>query len=245
MIERRQFLHTLAAAGLTAAPDYELRLETIRSGFDGQYCWVHARAGAIPGRSPSVVLTMQKLLLSGSDVFYALNEMRTDNMGKRWSRPIEHGETLGRRKELNGVVAVVCDFTPAWHGKSRKLLGTGQVARYIGDKLMPAPRPRQTAWSVYDAQTRSWTAWQTLAMPDARKYFSCGAGSTQRVDLENGEILLPMYFSDGKALSASTWRAAPSTAARCASSSTASNLPSTSQGASANPRSPTSTDATT
>ena len=46
------------------------KLDTITSGFDGKYCWVQARAGAIPGDPPVVVMTMQRLLLTGSDVFY-------------------------------------------------------------------------------------------------------------------------------------------------------------------------------
>jgi predicted RNA polymerase sigma factor len=49
-----------------------VQLETISRGYDGQTCWVHPRAGAIPGDAPIVVLTMQKLLLTGSDVFFAL-----------------------------------------------------------------------------------------------------------------------------------------------------------------------------
>jgi hypothetical protein len=47
-----------------------------------------------------VVLTMQKLLLTGSDVFFALNEMRTDDLGKTWrgqqrlcrAHPVEDAE---------------------------------------------------------------------------------------------------------------------------------------------------------
>lgn len=205
MLPRRHFLALLPAARRAAgAPAYDLQLDTARRGFDGRYCWVHARAGAIPGRVPCVVMTMQKLLLSGSDVFYALNEMRTDDLGRHWSGPVEHAETLGRRKEPGNVEAVVCDFTPGWHARTGRLLGTGHVARYIGDKLMPAPRPRQTAYSVYDAGKRAWSRWRTLEMPDAAKFFSSGAGCTQRVDLENGEILLPVYFSDGRRPSAST-----------------------------------------
>jgi hypothetical protein len=199
MLNRREFL----AGALAPAPNYDLKLEAIHRGFDGRYCWVHARAGAIPGRTPTVVLTTQKLLLTGSDVFYGLNEMRTDDGGRHWSGPVEHA-ALGRREEPGGVVAVPCDFTPGWHQKTRRLLGTGHVARYIGDKLMPAPRPRQTSYSVYNQKARTWTGWRTLEMPDPRKFFSAGAGSTQRVDLENGDILLPIYFSDGKSPAATT-----------------------------------------
>jgi len=173
--------------------DYDLRLDTIHSGFDGQTCWVHARAGAIPGVSPTVVLTMQKLLLTGSDVFYALHEMRTDDLGQTWTGPRPHGETLGRRRERGGIEVCVCDFTPQWHAASGVLLGTGHSARYLGDRLMPDPRPRETAYSIYHPADCTWEPWRTLDMP-GEAHFSSGAGCTQRVDLPNGDILLPIYF---------------------------------------------------
>jgi len=176
---------------------YKLELAAVRSGFDGHRCWVHARAGAIPGAGaagrPAVVLTMQELLLAGSDVFYALNDMRTDDLGQTWQGPREH-ETLGRREEANGVVAVICDFTPKFHRASGKLLGIGHVARYVGDELMPSPRPRQTAYSVYDERAHTWSPWATLQMPAHERFFSAGAGCVQRVDLPDGTLLVPIYF---------------------------------------------------
>ena len=177
------------------APDYRIVLQAIQSGYDGRTCWVHGRAGAIPGDPPSVVLTMQRLLLSESDVFYALHEMRTDDLGHSWQGPQAHEAGLGRRQESGGVVACICDFTPAWHTVTGRLLGTGQVARYIGDRLMPGPRPRETAYAVYGAAAHTWSPWRTLEMPGGRegRFFSCGAGSTQRLDLPNGELLLPFY----------------------------------------------------
>jgi hypothetical protein len=171
----------------------EIKLERISQGYDGQTCWVHPRAGTIPGERPIVVLTMQKLLLTGSDVFFALNEMRTDDLGQTWTGPTEHATTLGRRNEPEGVVVATCDFTPKWHAASGKLLGTGQTVRYQGDRVIPN-RPRETSYSVYDPAERSWTPWATLAMPDGEKFYSSGAGSVQRVDLEDGDILLPIYF---------------------------------------------------
>jgi len=177
-----------------AAPaGYRVQLDTISSGFDKKTCWVHARAGAISASPPRVVLTMQKLLLSGSDVFFALNEMRSDDMGKTWSGPVEHAQTLGRREEPEGVVVAPCDFWPKWHAKTGKLLGIGHTARYRNDKIIGATH-RQTCYSVYDEATRAWTPWTTLKMPDGEKFFNAGAGSVQRLDLPNGDILLPIYF---------------------------------------------------
>src|SRR5262249_28822455 len=112
---------------------YRLQLDTISRGYDGVKCWVHPRAGILPspeGKSPAVVLTMQKLLLSGSDVFDALSDVRTHDLGNTWSVIRTHAETLGRRDEPNNIVVGACDFWPKWHAKSGKLLGIGQTVRY-------------------------------------------------------------------------------------------------------------------
>jgi len=184
-----------------AAIDYDIQLDTIRSGFDKETCWVHPRAGTIPGKTPIVVMTMQKLLLSGSDVFYALNEMRTDDLGQTWTGPVEH-ESLGRRQE-GEMVSVICDFTPKWHVASGKLLGTGHVARYKDNRLA-GDYPRQTSYSWYNPEARTWALWRTVTMPDDPKFYSSGAGCTQRVDLPNGDILLPFYFKAKGAKTASS-----------------------------------------
>jgi lysophospholipase L1-like esterase len=177
------------------SPDslYRTKLDTLSKGYDGKMCWVHPRAGAIPGAEPTVVLTMQRLLLTGSDVFYALNEVRSDNFGRKWSPLTEHGETLGRRNESDGVIVAACDFTPKWHAKSGKLLGIGHTVRYRNNKVI-ADRLRETCYSVYDSVKGTWTPWTTLAMPNEAKFENAGAGSVQRVDLPNGDILLPIYF---------------------------------------------------
>lgn len=177
---------------LAQAVDYDIQLDTVLSGYDKKTCWVHPKAGLIPGDEPVVVMTMQKLLLSGSDVFYALNDLRTDDLGKSWQGPVEH-ETLGRRQD-KGYVSVICDFMPQWHGATNTLLGTGHVARYEGDRLAK-DYPRETAYSRYDPEARSWATWKSVVMPDEARFYNSGAGCSQRVDLENGDILQPINFA--------------------------------------------------
>ena len=172
---------------------FEVKLTTVSKGYDGKTCWVHPRAGAIPGQTPSVVLTMQKLLLTGSDIFYALNDVRSDDLGTSWSPIKEHSETLGRRNEADGVVVAACDFTPKFHAKSGKLLGIGHTVRYRNDKVVEN-RKREASYAVYNDKKRTWSAWTTLSMPNDAKFFNSGAGCVQRFDLENGDILLPIYF---------------------------------------------------
>lgn len=179
-----------------AAPAFTIQLDTISSGFDKKSCWVHPRAGIVPqpGGSPSVVLTMQKAMIVGSDIFYALNEMRTDDLGRTWSAPVEHLETLGRRNEPAGVEVAPSDFWPKWHAASGKLLGIGHNVRYLNNRVMPLSRTRETVFSIYDPQARTWTAWEPLIMADRERFHNAGAGSVQRLDLPDGDILLPIYY---------------------------------------------------
>jgi hypothetical protein len=183
--------------------EYQIERSVAHQGFDKKMCWVHARAGAIPPNvkgnpnpHPAIVLTMQKLLLSGSDIFYALNEMRSDDMASSWSGP-NRQLTLARRSKKDGIEVAISDFTPQWHAKTGKLLGIGHTVEYKNNRVMHI-RSRYTSYSVYDALKRKWTEWKTMKMPNEEKFLNAGAGSVQRVDLPNGEILLPIYFKAPK-----------------------------------------------
>ncbi|MEZ6048333.1 MAG: sialidase family protein [Planctomycetaceae bacterium] len=208
--DRRQFLQygsaSVLAGGLLgsvsqAAGNQTGLIKSIErtvatSGFDGVYCWVHPRAGAIPGETPSVVMTMQHLWLKGSDVFQPLKEMRTDDLGKSWSGPSD--TTFAHRDEEGEVTVGVCDFTPQWHAKTGKLLGVGHTVRYKDIHVQKGRRKRETSYAVYDNEKRAWSDWDVVQMPDMQnKFYHAGAGCAQRVDLPNGEILIPYYFSDG------------------------------------------------
>ena len=179
-----------------ADSEFTVELQTAHSGYDRKTCWVHTRAGIIPvGGNPfSVVLTMHELRISGSDVYNPIHELRSDDGGNTWSRkPFSQASAFARRDRPGGVEEGICDFWPTWHAKTGTLLGTGHTVRYIDDNLAPHPRPRNTAYSVYDPMTRRWAPFRTLETPAEELFFMDGAGSTQRVDLENGDILLPTY----------------------------------------------------
>ena len=179
--------------------DYQVELSTAASGFDGRMCWVHARAGTIPpgapgnpGTNPLVVMTMQRLLLTGSDVFYPLHNLWTSDLGATWTEP-KLQPVFERQKMGENIEMTVCDFWPKWHAASGKLLGTGHTVWYENNRVMPV-RKRHTAYAVYDATARAWLPWKELQMPAEPRFANAGGGCTQRVDLPSGEILLPIYF---------------------------------------------------
>ncbi len=197
-------LLTLFLSSLSFAEEipFKIDLTTATEGFDKKMCWVHARAGAIPGAGengqPLVVMTLQKLQLSGSDIFYALNEMRSGDGGDSWTEPFEH-ESFARVpfsfEEKKDLEITVCDFWPRWHEKTGKLLGTGHTVVYENNKVMHK-RPRSTPYAIYDPDTHTWSPWKTIELPDEAKFGNAGAGCVQRFDLPNGDILLPIYFAE-------------------------------------------------
>jgi hypothetical protein len=174
---------------------YRLQLDTVSEGYDAQTCWFHPRAGAIPGPTPTVVLTMQKLNLKRSDVFYPIASSISADLGKTWTPIVEHTSTLGRHRLEGNIEEGICDFTPKWHVRSGRLLATGHTVNYSDDRLV-TNRSRFAVWSVFEPKTQTWTPWAKLALPDEPRFANGGAGSTQRVDLDNGDILLPIYSKE-------------------------------------------------
>ena len=173
--------------------DPKIDLQVIHQGYDRETCWVHARPGVIPGDPPIGIVTSHALRLTGMDVYYEINDTRSNDGGDTWQGFIPHKEAFARQPIPDGREEGVSDFSLQWHAASGKLLGTGHTVVYENDTLGATnTRPRSTAYSCYDPDTLQWSTWQKLKMPEG--FFNAGAGSTQRHDLDNGEILLPIYY---------------------------------------------------
>ena len=173
---------------------FETKLDTAHAGFDGQFCWVHARVGIIPSVSDAkthAVMTTQPLELSGSDVFYAHSGTMAKIDSESWT-PLKR-QSAFQRESIDGKQVTVCDLTPKWHQATQTLLGIGQTVWYENNRVMHV-RPRATGYSVFDRATAQWKPWKRLKMPDEPRFSNAGAGSVQRFDLADGSILLPIYF---------------------------------------------------
>ncbi len=178
------------------SPGFRIQLDTLLQEYDGKQCWTQARAAAIPrpGKPPLTLVTMQKLLLTGSDIYYPINDVFSEDLGKTWSKPEEHADILGRRQEPYGIEVAPGDFWPKWHAASGKVLGIGQTFRYKDEKTPQLDAPKEVAYSYYDPATRKWAPWATLEAPEGVLSYQTAGGCAQRVDLPNGDILLPVYF---------------------------------------------------
>ncbi|MBD3292787.1 MAG: exo-alpha-sialidase [Armatimonadia bacterium] len=188
-------------------PDYDLRLDTISEGYDRETEWFQPRIGIIPPFT--AVMTLTRTELWGSDIFTAIREFRSEDLGETWEGPIVH-ETLGRRPQPDGTEVCPGDMTPAWHAETGRLLATGHTAVYgpgeRGTVIVSNTHRREIVWSVYDEDAQTWSEWQTLPVPDEEKFFWASAGCAQRVDLEDGTILLPISRVSSEELGSTMWR---------------------------------------
>jgi hypothetical protein len=85
----------------------------------------------------------------------------------------------------------MCDATPFFHNATQKLLLTGHTVIYKDDEILRGLRPRHTSWSVFDANSNTWTPYRLLNMPDG--FFNCGAGCSQIHEKSDGTLLIPAY----------------------------------------------------
>ena len=176
---------------------YKVDLQKASSGYDRETCWVQARCGVVPGGArnggPLGVITTQKLLLTKSDDFFDMHCLLSEDDGVTWSQP-QHQANVTRTTLDSGLDYVVGDMTPAWHSATRTLLSTGHDVYYNPDHSIPKIRPRHCTYITFDVASRTWNRPKWLELPDEPKYENIGAGCTQRWDLDDGRILLPVYY---------------------------------------------------
>lgn len=160
---------------------------SIRHGYDKKKCLVHARCCYT---TDLMVATSQYLNVAGSDLFSGLLMSFSTDDGNNWSEfefqkglaPIENGD----------YTTVGCDATPMHHKKTDKILLLGQTAEYIKGAMQPTDRRIFTFYSVFDKEKKEFGQMKFLEMPEG--YERCGNGSGQSVELENGDILIPVHY---------------------------------------------------
>lgn len=179
---------------------FEVQADVALRELSPAFCWFHPRVAALPGfgkdGAPAVIMTIQQHL-SADDHYSGMYFLRTNDLGKTWTKPIAIPELAWQKGENNETIAV-CDVTPGWHSHSQKLVAIGIKLRYSqqGAQLLDKPRSHECAYATYDPQTDKWSTWKMLAMPDTdKKFFLVAPGCVQWLEQPDGSLLIPTYFS--------------------------------------------------
>lgn len=160
----------------------------IRSGYDGEKCFVHARFCAAPD---FMLATAQYLDVTGCDLFSGLYSGISIDGGETWSEFVPE-DGLAPLVD-DDTITVPCDATPMYHKKSGKVILLGHTAEYKKGAKAPTGKRRYTFYSIWDADKKCFSKLKFIEMPDG--FERCGNGSGQSLELENGELLIPVYFS--------------------------------------------------
>ena len=189
-----------ASAPETGALDYTVAVETVRSGYEPDTAWTQAFVAAVPrpGAPPELVVTMSKLITSGIDNYGDLYESRSGDQARTWTPP--HRVPALRRTTVGpGQDVVLGDFVPQWHAATGTLVGTGKL--FVYDTESPdrdQEAGRAVGYSVYDAARGAWGPVRRLALPardhGGRPLVHPTAGVVQRLDLPDGDVLLPINY---------------------------------------------------
>lgn len=146
---------------------------------------------------------MQKI--SGSDVFHNVRWTRSADNGQSWSDP-ENIPELGWKPFYEDVFEGVCDVVPDYHPATDTILTIGQNVYYQNNQLLDCAgtwdkdnigyKMKFTRFPIYSVRNPDGT-WLTRKKLEGDAFaqcdsFSCGCG--QKVLLENGNILIPVYF---------------------------------------------------
>ena len=169
----------------------DIKINRISTDFQGKYCYTHARGAFTPDGFG--IITTQPLRLSGSDIFYGMEMLKSFDGGKSWSEivPCKH---LKRKALGGGYEMGICDATPMYHKATGKIILIGYKNTYLNDSHAPYGTKNGTAYSVYDENTGDFGELFELELPGGigDDYYFCANGCGQCFELESGDILIPV-----------------------------------------------------
>ncbi len=185
----------------SAAPDYDIDLITSHriddpAFLDTGFVWTQARAAFVPGDESFAVMTLSPKYSKGSDVYFDLYEAYSSDHGKTWTNP----EIIPELKihEIGGDYRrSMSDMTPQWHRRSGKVLNIGKSFFYT-DNSTPDRSKREVAYAILDPKTKKWSNYLKLDLPeydhDSLLMSAPVAGCVQWLELENGDVLIPITY---------------------------------------------------
>lgn len=193
---------TLCPAQVTLAAEPAFRVEnsTVLTS-TSEYHWSQSRPALIPGDPARVIVTTQEIEKRGShgyrDIFYT----DTNDGARTWSVP-RRIDSLARSRTPQGHELVMGDLCPQWHEATRTVLVTGKT---FGFKKKAKPDEakddrsfERVAYAVYSPAKDQWSELKIMTMPEpdheGRAIIEPNAGCNQRLDLPNGDVLLPVRY---------------------------------------------------
>ena len=158
--------------------------------------WWQARTAYVPGNKPMWITTMSETGKTTSHDFHDIYQSVSRDHGKTWSAA-KRIPSLQRQQEQDGYQVAPGDLWPSWHAATDTLLATGKTFNfrdgtkedYLREKVSYAVMKRGKSWGplrFLDLPQRDHAGYPIIA---------ANAGCTQRSDLTDGDVLLPIRYA--------------------------------------------------
>ncbi|MBI5768631.1 MAG: exo-alpha-sialidase [Verrucomicrobia bacterium] len=186
---------SLASVALAAPAPYRIEVSTLVTG-RGTQLYTQSRAALIPGATPRVIVTTQETDPTGAHGYKDMFYLETADLGRTWS-PLQRIDSLRRTRRPEGHDFVIGDVCPQWHAATQRVLATGKTFGFLGGTKEDRGLER-VSYAVFHPQTNRWSELRLVDLPaqdhEGRPFLEPNSGCHQRVDLPNGEILLPIRY---------------------------------------------------
>ncbi len=164
---------------------------TVFPGRKTGHTWFSPRACIVPRNGGhEALMTMQSI--TGSDYFGPTHFSTSTDLGKTWTKPAAV-PGFGRTPLDSGYEVGVCDVVPEYHPQTDQVLAIGHNVYYKGGHLA---RPQRERWPVYTTRSADgmWSGPRKLEWDDPRGNEIYTSNCSQRITLENGDVLVPYSF---------------------------------------------------
>jgi hypothetical protein len=172
-----------------------ITLSTIAEG-DAEWDWTQARTANVPTDPPLWLTTMSRTARVGAHGYHDVFQSTSQDRGNTWTRPTVI-PSLRRAKQPDGYEVVAGDLWPMWHAATGTILVTGKTFNFEAGTKENILREK-VSYAVIDPATGRCGPLRTIDLPprdhEGRPFIAPNAGCHQRVDLPDGEILLPIRY---------------------------------------------------
>ncbi|MEN9635760.1 MAG: hypothetical protein RL077_4164 [Verrucomicrobiota bacterium] len=180
---------------------FRVEVSTVVTGH-GRQLYTQSRAALIPGNPTRILVTTQETDPTGAHGYKDMFALETRDWGRTWSAP-QRLDSLRRTRMPAGHDFVIGDVCPQWHAATGRVLATGKTFGFRGGTQEDRGLER-VSYAVFDPVTAAWSDLRLLDLPARdhaeRPILEPNSGCHQRVDLPNGEILLPIRYRKDPAL---------------------------------------------
>ncbi len=173
----------------------QISLSTIVEG-DSEWDWTQARTAHVQSASPFWLTTASRTAKVGAHGYHDVFQSVSRDHGVTWSK-MSMIPSLRRTQQDDGYEVVAGDLWPMWHQATSKVLLTGKTFNFEHGTKENFLREK-VSYAVIDPKSVLCGPLRTIKMPehdhDGKPIVAPNAGCHQRVDLANGEILLPIRY---------------------------------------------------